>query len=86
MTVEELSTIKCPTLVLSGDDEPHSNHHVVELYEALYDGRLAIVPGSSHYVVKEKNELVTALIIDFYSNLSFPITKWPRLRKGKLPE
>ena len=86
MTLEELSTIKCPTLVLSGDDEPHSNHHVVELYETLYDGRLAIVPGSSHYVVKEKNELVTALIIDFYSNLSFPITKWPRLRKGKLPE
>ena len=86
MTVEELATIKCPTLVLSGDDEPHSNHHTVELYEALYDGRLAIVPGASHYVMKEKPDLFTALLIDFYANLDFPITKWPRLRKGKLSE
>ena len=86
MTLEQLATITCPTLVLSGDDEPHSNHHAVELYEALQDGRLAIVPGASHYVVKEKNEIVTDLIIDFFANLSFPITKWPRLRKGKLSE
>ena len=84
MTLAELSTIKCPTLVMSGDDEPHSNHHTVELYEALHDGRLAIVPGTSHFVFKEKNELVIALLIDFYANQDFPITKWPRLRKGKL--
>jgi pimeloyl-ACP methyl ester carboxylesterase len=84
MTVEQLATISCPTLVLSGDDEPHSNHHTVELYEALADGRLAIIPGTSHHLLEEKNELATAVIIDFYTNLSFPITKWPRLRKGKL--
>ena len=84
MTLEELATITCPTLVLSGDDEPHSNHHTVELYEALQDGRLAIVPGTSHYVFKEKHDLVIAILIDFYSNLDFPNTKWPRLRKGKL--
>ena len=85
MTIEDLNTISCPTLVLSGDDEPHSNHHTVELYEALQDGRLAIIPGASHYVLKEKNDLVVATIIDFYANLDFPITKWPRLRKGKNP-
>lgn len=86
MTLAQLATITCPTLVMSGDDEPHSNHHTVELYEALCDGRLAIVPGTSHYVVKEKNDLVTAILIDFYANLGFPITKWPRLRKGKLAQ
>jgi pimeloyl-ACP methyl ester carboxylesterase len=86
MTLEELATITRPVLVLSGDDEPHSNHHTVELYEALYDGRLAIVPGASHFVMKEKPDLFTALLIDFYSNLDFPITKWPRLRKGKLSQ
>lgn len=85
MTIEDLGKITCPTLVLSGDDEPHSNHHTVELYEALQDGRLAIIPGASHYVLKEKNELAVATIIDFFSNLDFPITKWPRLRKGKNP-
>ena len=86
MTIEELSKIACPTLVLSGDDEPHSNHHTVELYEALQDGRLAIIPGASHYVMKEKPELFLATVMDFYANLDFPITKWPRLRKGKLPK
>jgi len=67
--------------IASGDDEPFSNHHTIELYEAIPNARLAIVPGTSHFVVKEKSKLVQDLIKDFYKNLDFPITTWPRLRK-----
>ena len=80
LTSADLAKIKCPVLVLTGDDEPFSNHHTVELYEALPNGRLAIIPGASHYVVKEKNELAVATIKDFYQHPEFPITKAPRLR------
>jgi hypothetical protein len=31
--------------------------------------------------VKENSKLVQALIKDFYKNLEYPITTWPRLRK-----
>ncbi len=81
MTTAELSRISCPVLVLTGDDEPFSNHHTIELYEAIPNGRLAIVPGTSHFVVKEKSKMVQALIKDFYQNLDYPMTTWPRLRK-----
>ena len=80
MTTSDLALISCPVLVLTGDDEPFSNHHTIELYESLQDGRLAIIPGSSHFVVKEKPEVVQAHIRDFYRNQNYPETKWPRLR------
>ena len=81
MTIAQLSRISCPVLVLTGDDEPFSNHHTIELYEAIPNARLAIVPGTSHFVVKEKSKIVQGLIKDFYRDLDYPITIWPRLRK-----
>ena len=82
MATSELARISCPVLVLTGDDEPFSNHHTIELYEAIPGARLAIIPGASHFVVKEKTRLMQILIKDFYQNLRYPITTWPRLRKA----
>ena len=81
MTVADLSEIFAPVLVLAGDDEPFSMEHTASLYEALPDGRLAVVPGTSHAVVKERPKLVKALIEDFYKNLELPETKQPNRRK-----
>ena len=86
LTTSELAKINAPTLVLTGDDEPFSNHPTVDLYEALSNGRLGIVPGASHIVVKEKTKLMNTLIKDFYKNMNFPITKMPNLRKAKQEE
>ena len=87
MTKADLSNISCPVLVLCGDDEPFSNHHTVDLYEALPNAQLAIVPGSSHAVVKEKPETVQSIIRTFNKGLNvnngFPFTKMPNLRKVK---
>jgi len=83
LTTGDLAKIECPTLVLTGDDEPFSNHHSVDLYEALPNGRLAIIPGASHIVVKEKPKLMNSMIKDFYRNMNFPITKMPNLRKER---
>ena len=68
MTQAQISTITCPVLVLNGDDEPFDNHHGIDLYEALPNGRLAIIPGTSHAVLKEKNEICLAIITDFYDH------------------
>jgi pimeloyl-ACP methyl ester carboxylesterase len=83
MTTADLALITCPVLVLAGDDEVFDNQHTLELYEALADGRLAIIPGASHYVVKERTELMLTMIKDFYAHPEFPLTKYPRRRRGK---
>ena len=83
MTTEDLAYITCPVLVLTGDDEPFSNHHTIELYESLPNGRLAIIPAASHFVVKSHSKEVVRIIKRFYKNMEFPITKWPRLRKAR---
>lgn len=86
LTLEDLARIKCPTLILAGDDEPFTSEHTFSMYEALPHGRLAIVPGASHYVVKERRKLTQMLIKDFYESLDYPITKWPNRRKAMTEE
>jgi pimeloyl-ACP methyl ester carboxylesterase len=68
ITPEELATITCPVLVLNGDDEPFTPHHGVDLYEALPNARLAIIPGSPHASHKVKPEIFLAMIKDFYDH------------------
>jgi pimeloyl-ACP methyl ester carboxylesterase len=85
MTVADLAAITCPVLVLTGDDEPFSNHHTVDLYQALPNGRLAIIPAASHYLVHERTAMMNLMVTDFYQHQEFPITKDPRLRAGKAP-
>jgi len=86
MTVEQLAIITCPVLVLTGDDEPFSNHHTIDLYEALPNGRLAIVPGTSHHVIRERSDLACIMIEDFYQRPGYPMTKSPRLRAARTAE
>ena len=68
ITVAELATITCPVLVVNGDDEPFSPHHGVDLYQALSNGRLAIIPGSPHATHKIKPHLLHPIIKDFYDH------------------
>ncbi|CAB5240298.1 unannotated protein [freshwater metagenome] len=77
----ELARISCPTLILAGDDDVISASAANEMYESIENGRLAIVPGSSHSVIKEKTDLVQHIIRDFYLNLGYPITRDPVKRR-----
>ncbi len=54
--------------------------HTVSLYESIPNAQLAIVPGTSHAVLKEKPELVKKILQDFYRNPSFPMTLNPNRR------
>ena len=82
LSEEDLAKIQCPTLILASDDESFSFAHITSMYEAIPHGQLAIVPGTSHYVIKEKPELTQAIIKDFLSNLAPPITREPVRRKN----
>ena len=80
LKLSQLKKIKCPVLVLAGDDEPFTSKMTFEMYEVISNGRLAVIPGSSHGVVHEKTKLMQEVIKDFYKTLDFPITKMPNRR------
>ncbi len=70
LTRSDLAKITCPVLVMAGEVEPFSNHHTIDLFESIADARLAIIPGASHSVTKDKPELALAVIKDFYAGLA----------------
>jgi pimeloyl-ACP methyl ester carboxylesterase len=75
--IKDIAQVVVPALVMAGDDDVVKHSHTIELYEALPLGQLAIVPGTSHGLVKEKPEVVTALIKSFLVDQSYPVTRQP---------
>jgi len=73
----DVASIQCPVLVMVGDDDVIKHDHTISLYEALPLGQLAIIPGASHALIKEKPALATSVIMQFLEDLSFPITRNP---------
>ncbi len=76
----DLAKIQCPVLVMAGDDDAIRHNHTIELYETLPLGQLAIVPGTSHVLPKEKPGIVNLLISEFLEDLSYPVTRMPMRR------
>ena len=64
-SVEDLASLAMPTMVMVGDDDLVSLEHAVEMYRALPDGQLAVVPGASHGLCIEKSKAVNRLLLDF---------------------
>jgi pimeloyl-ACP methyl ester carboxylesterase len=53
---------------MAGDDDVVRHDHTIDLFERIPLGQLAIVPGTSHGLVKEKPAIVQALIEEFLSD------------------
>jgi pimeloyl-ACP methyl ester carboxylesterase len=68
LTLEDLETIPCRTLVMLGDDDEVRLEHGIALYGALPDAELAVIPGASHGLLVEKPELCNTILVDFLSN------------------
>ena len=83
LSIADLAKISCPTLIMAGDDENFSFAHIASMYEAIPQGQLAIVPGTSHFLIKEKPHLVQTIIKDFLSDLTPPATRVP-VRRARL--
>ena len=77
LTEEDLANIQCPTLIMAGDDERMEIADTAALYLAIEQGQLAIIPGTSHFLIKEKPELTQAVIRQFLGDLNPPITRQP---------
>lgn len=81
MGVSDLASITVPVLVMAGDDEPIELSHTCALYEAIPHGQLAIVPGTSHAVLKERPKESAQIIRHFFRAKLPPKTYQPNRRK-----
>ena len=63
--LRDLASILARTLVLVGDDDVVTPEHTLEIYRALPEAELAVVPGTSHLALMEKPRVVCTLLLDF---------------------
>jgi pimeloyl-ACP methyl ester carboxylesterase len=64
-TVEEVGAVDHRTLVMVADDDLVRLEHCLAFYRALPNGELAVVPGTSHFLLQEKAALCNTIILDF---------------------
>jgi pimeloyl-ACP methyl ester carboxylesterase len=79
-SLDDVSVITTPTLVLAADDDKMSTAHTASLFEALPNAQLAIVPNTSHAIAGEKPALVAQLIADFLEHPDRTQTRMPARR------
>lgn len=60
-----LKKIKCPTLIVAGDRDMIKPEHSIEMMRLIKKSQLAIIPGASHSLLKEKPGIANQIISDF---------------------
>lgn len=65
LSVEDLARIDVPVLVMAGDDDVAKLGHTTSMYEAIPGAQLAIVPGTSHALLKERTGLCLKIVKHF---------------------
>jgi pimeloyl-ACP methyl ester carboxylesterase len=72
LDVSDLGRVGSRALVMFADDDLMTLTHAVQMYDALPDAELAVVPGTSHFLTQEKPHLVNAIVLDFLTREPVP--------------
>ncbi len=68
MSVADVDRVLSRTLVMVADDDVLSFEHTLVLYRAIGDSELAVVPGTSHPLLREKPDLCNSIIMQFLTD------------------
>ena len=68
MTAADVSVVTHRTLVMVGDDDIITLEHTLDLYRAIPNSELAVVPGTSHFLIQEKPGACNAVMVDFLTH------------------
>jgi pimeloyl-ACP methyl ester carboxylesterase len=83
LTVDDLHAVSLPVLVMAGDDDVARLDHTVSMYEAIPGAQLAVLPGTSHALLKERTKESARLIEEFLLGPAEPVTQYPIRRAPK---
>jgi pimeloyl-ACP methyl ester carboxylesterase len=84
LQASELAKVTQRSLVVFSDDDLVTLAHAVEMYDALPNAELAIVPGTSHFLTQEKPDLVNKIVVDFLT--TEPVATVAPIRRAPKPE
>ena len=76
----DLGGVRSRTLLMAGDEDAVSLDDTVTLYNEIPDTELAIVPGTSHFLLREKPDLCNAIMLDFLTGA--PVPAVPPVRRA----
>ena len=74
VALADIATLPMPMMVMQGDDDCVEIAHSAALAGTAPEGRLAVVPGTSHVSPMEKPELVSLMLLDFFEDK--PVTRY----------
>jgi pimeloyl-ACP methyl ester carboxylesterase len=66
--LDAVATLPMPLMVMQGDDDCVEIAHSAAIAGSAPDGRLAVVPGTSHILPLEKPEIVNLMLLDFFED------------------
>jgi pimeloyl-ACP methyl ester carboxylesterase len=72
LQASDLARVTQRSLVVFSDDDLMTLTHAVEMYDALPNAELAVLPGTSHFLTQEKPDLVNTIVLDFLANEPVP--------------
>jgi pimeloyl-ACP methyl ester carboxylesterase len=67
ITLEDLAKIRAPTLVMSADRDSIPIEHTLELFRSIEGAELCVIPGTTHFLMSEKPDMVNRTILNFLS-------------------
>jgi pimeloyl-ACP methyl ester carboxylesterase len=76
-----LRDVTARTLLMFGDDDLVTIEHIEATYRGIPDAELAVVPGTSHFLLQEKPALCNRIIADFL--LSGPVPTVAPIRRAR---
>ena len=82
LTTFDLLTITRPVLVMSGDDDVVTLEHTCSLYLAIPGAQLAVVPGTSHALLKERTRESVRILRHFLRS-ELPVTTYMPVRRAQ---
>jgi len=78
ITLDQLHTIKCPTLVIGGDHDVILPQHTMLIAQNIPRSYLWIIPNSGHSTPVAKKDQFNAVVRDFFSTPYRVIEKFGR--------
>lgn len=71
MTVEDMKTIGCPALIMSGEHDLIRQEHTVLIGESIPDAETKIIPGEDHGSYICNSPKLAPLILDFFEKIGY---------------
>lgn len=64
----ELTKIKCPVLIITSDDDIIKPRHILQIYENIPNAQLFVMPGATHFMIRDEHELFNMMTNRFLKN------------------